>query len=203
MRYPKPAKYVISAIDAEGRPVPAAYRSTCSPPNRPDEGFSSLHFPEGIRIFARNSREDGYEVTVEDLAELPDEMIPTWLLLRLVQLMPPSRRSELTELGGLAISRAEQLRTLHLAEHADETLFVATAPDEDQVLDLVFTRGNPLIYSRIGDEWVRSTGIGDFEYQCYGMVAVVKEVVPLYDERIANSQPLLLSELRELGLIGK
>jgi hypothetical protein len=193
----------VTAVDAEGKQIPVAYRSNCRRPDDSGEGLSSLLFPEGIRMFARNQREEGYEVTVEGLAELPEEMVPTWLLLSLLKFAPPSRRKDLEEVGSLAIQRAEQLRTNQIAERSGENLFVAVSPGEDEVLDLVFTMGKPLIFSRVGDEWVRSEGIGDYDYQSYAMVSVSDQVLSLYDERRAGNQTILLSELRQLGMLSK
>ena len=203
MRYPKPARHIVTAVDAEGKQIPVAYRVNCRRPDDSGEGFSSLLFPEGVGMFARNQREEGYEVTVEELAEMPEEMVPIWLLLSLLKFAPPSRRKDLEEVGSLAIQRAEQLRTNQIAERSGENLFVAVSPGEDEVLDLVFTRGKPLIFSRVGDEWVRSDGIGDYDYQSYAMVSVSDQVLSLYDERRARNQTILLSELRQLGMLSE
>jgi hypothetical protein len=55
----------------------------------------------------------------------------------------------------------------------------------------------------VGDEWVRSEGIGDYDYQSYAMVSVSDQVLSLYDERRAGNQTILLSELRQLGMLSK
>lgn len=160
-----------------------------------------LHFPDAARWFAKSQRQEGYDVSVEGLDVLPDEMVPSWILGELVKLMPPSRREEMAELGRLAVERADRLRNGHLAERAGEQLFVAVDPESDEVLDLVFSRNQGHVFSRVDGDWVRSFGVGDLDYHCYVMVPVTDGAVSLYEKCRALDGVLTLAELRMNGLI--
>jgi len=160
-----------------------------------------LHFPAAARWFAKTQRQEGYDVSVEGLSELPDEMVPSWMLEELVRLMPPVRREEMAELGRLAVERAQRLRSNHLAERAGEQLFVAVDPESDEVLDLVFNRGQGLTFARVDGEWVRSYGVGDLDFHCYAMVPVRDNALPLYDKCRALDNELMLAELRANGVL--
>jgi len=199
---PVPNRHVISGVDANGESTPVAYRLTYKRGDVPADEVS-LRLPYTfLRWEVRERREEGYDAEVEPLLEMPDELLEKWMVLHLHRMMPPSARSAFGELAGLAIRRAEQIRCGNIAERNGESLFAAVEPGCDEVLDLVFTRGKPFIYSRVGEEWVHSDGIGDLDYQCFAMNSVADAALKLYDERREAGQLLMLSELRERGMTG-
>jgi len=133
--------------------------------------------------------------------EIPDELVEKWMASHLEKMLPPSRRDAFREIAVLAIERAKLLRTGEIAEWKGDQLWVAADPHGEEVLDLVFTCGKPYPYSRVGDEWVRSYGIGDYEYKCFRMLQVKDGALCLFDERRLTGGFLGVSELRVRGLL--
>jgi hypothetical protein len=199
MLKPVPDRHVVSGFDAHGAPTPVAYRVTYRRPDTPRDKVL-LRFPFVLlRWEIRELREQGYEVEVEPLFEMPSELLERWMVMHLNQMMPPGDRSAFGELARRAIRRAEQIRRGEIVERNGETLFAAVRPGSDEVLDLVFTRGKHLIYSRVGAEWVLSHGIDDFEYKLFSMNSVEDAALTVFDERRAAGRSVLLSHLRECG----
>jgi len=204
MKSPKPNRYIINGVDGDGTPTPVAYRVVRRRPDDHEPAQISVHLPDHLHRQVQLLRESGDDIFVEPLMEMPDELLETWMSLRLCRLVPAGHQTTFNDLVSLALERADKLRNGMLAERTGEQLFVAVHPqDSNEVIDLVFTRGKPAIYSRRQGEWVRSSGAEDFEYGHCQMLKVDERVLDLYDERTANARPLSLSELRMENLLAE
>lgn len=182
---------VISARSPDGSPVPVAFRLII----KDAEGNVStgLVFPEGRHWWVREERENGREVEVEPLFELPDEMVTPWIVNQVLSVAPAADVAPLKELLGRATRRAAQLRSGEIALHRRETLFVAVRPGEDAVRDLAFTARGGANYARQGHEWVRQP-LSDLDDPVV-LHPVKSGAVALFDERSETNLEVLLSEL--------
>ena len=71
----KPHRYIITGVDETGAPAPVIANVTCT---NKSGSFSTYLAIEGVHGYTRNQREEGYEVTVEWIYEIPQEMQQYW-----------------------------------------------------------------------------------------------------------------------------
>ncbi len=71
----KPHRYIITGVDEAGASAPVIANVTCT---NESGSFSTYLAIEGVHGNARNQREEGYEVTIEWIYEIPQEMQQYW-----------------------------------------------------------------------------------------------------------------------------
>ena len=75
-----PKRYVISGLDSTGEPTPAAYRVTTWRPGTPEDQQSCFVLPEYVRGLTRPLREEGDEVQLEPIYEIPERYLTLWMV---------------------------------------------------------------------------------------------------------------------------
>jgi hypothetical protein len=71
----KPARYIITGVDATGVSTPVLARVKCE---NSSGSFESIFPVEAVHRHARNQREEGFIVNVEWLYEVPQEAQNWW-----------------------------------------------------------------------------------------------------------------------------
>ncbi len=199
MSRPHDRTFVVTARNAAGEKVPAAYMA------RWFQGKKHLSdvpvLPHQTRQFVREHSEPGYAVKLEPLEEMPEELVLVWMLQYLLEETPAAEHEALLSLVQRLRHKADRLRRGELANRHGEQLFVAVEPSGDEVLDLVFTRYPNRTFTRRTGEWIRSSGIDGNDYLCYTLVGVTEPVLTLFDETERNGTVLSVDDLKRRNLV--
>ena len=78
-----PTRYVISGLDSSNKPTPVAYRVTTWPTDSPEDQRSCFVLPEYVRGLTRPLREEGDEVQLEPIYEIPERYVTLWMVMYL------------------------------------------------------------------------------------------------------------------------